>query len=83
MGKIVKYCSACDADWAEKFGFCPTCGSTLQAFELKPIEEAAEPQVIDGRARITGPLEMPEPEPPAFIAAPAAEAAPEIIAPEP
>lgn len=83
MGKIVKYCSACDADWAEKFGFCPTCGSTLQAFELKPIEEAAESQVTDGRARITGPLEMPEPEPPAFIAAPAAEAVPEIIAPEP
>lgn len=83
MGKIVKYCSACDADWAEKFGFCPTCGSTLQAFELKPIEEAAEPQVIDGRARITGPLEMPEPEPPAFIAAPAAEAVPEMAAPEP
>lgn len=83
MGKIVKYCSACDADWAEKFGFCPTCGSTLQAFELKPIEEAAEPQVTDGRARITGPLEMPEPELPAFIAAPAVEAVTEMAAPEP
>ena len=83
MGKIVKYCSACDADWAEKFGFCPTCGSTLQAFELKPVEETAKPQATEGRARITGPLEMPEPEPPAFIAAPAGEAAPQIIAPEP
>jgi len=83
MGKIVKYCSACDADWAEKFGFCPTCGSTLQAFELKPIEKAADPVPAEGRARITGPLEMPEPAPPAFIAEPAAEAVSETVEPEP
>jgi len=83
MGKIVKYCSACDADWAEKFGFCPTCGSTLQAFEMKPIEKAADPEITEVRARVTGPLEMPEPAPPAFIAEPAVEAAPEIVLPEP
>ncbi|MBX3282085.1 MAG: energy transducer TonB [Acidobacteria bacterium] len=82
MGKIVKYCSACDADWAEKFGFCPTCGSTLQAFELKPIEKSADPVPTEVRARVTGPLEMPEPEPPPFIAEPAFEAAPEVAAVE-
>jgi len=83
MGKIVKYCSACDADWAEKFGFCPTCGSTLQAFEMKPIEKVAEPEQTEVRARITGPLDMPEPAPPAFIAEPAVETAAETVVPEP
>lgn len=37
MGRIVKYCSTCDESYAEKFGFCPTCGSTLQAFEMNPV----------------------------------------------
>ncbi len=41
MGKIVKYCSSCDESFAEKFGFCPTCGSSLQAFEMNPLAVAA------------------------------------------
>ncbi len=38
MGKIVKYCSSCDEGFAERFAFCPTCGTTLQAFEMNPVE---------------------------------------------
>jgi TonB family protein len=38
MGKIVKFCSSCDEGFAEKFGFCPICGQTLQAFEMNPVE---------------------------------------------
>lgn len=50
MGKIVKYCVSCDEGFAEKFGFCPTCGSQLQSFEMKPVAadapaEIAEPPV--------------------------------------
>ena len=37
MGKIVKFCSACDEGFAEKFGFCPNCGATLNAFEMNPV----------------------------------------------
>src|SRR5688500_6782799 len=39
MGKIVKYCSACEEGFAEKFGFCPNCGAPLAAFELNPLTE--------------------------------------------
>ncbi len=44
MGKIVKFCSSCDEGFAEKFGFCPNCGASLQAFEMNPLA-AAEPVV--------------------------------------
>lgn len=37
MGKIVKYCQSCDESFAEKFGFCPNCGKTMQAFEMNPV----------------------------------------------
>lgn len=37
MGKIVKFCSSCDEGFAEKFGFCPNCGQTLQTFEMSPV----------------------------------------------
>jgi TonB family protein len=37
MGKIVKYCNACEEGFAEKFAFCPNCGSGLTAFELNPV----------------------------------------------
>ncbi|MEO7659931.1 MAG: hypothetical protein ABIV48_09985 [Pyrinomonadaceae bacterium] len=45
MGKLVKFCSACDEGFAERFGFCPNCGQTLQVFEMKPI--VAETPVLD------------------------------------
>lgn len=52
MGKIVKYCSSCDEGFAEKFGFCPTCGAALQAFEMNPLappamEAAAPPSLVE------------------------------------
>lgn len=37
MGKIVKFCGSCNEGFAEKFGFCPTCGAPLEAFELNPV----------------------------------------------
>ena len=55
MGKIVKFCTSCDESFAEKFGFCPNCGSSLQAFEMNPlapapaVEEPVAP-VVDAAA---------------------------------
>lgn len=43
MGKIVKFCSSCDEGFAEKFGFCPNCGQTLQSFEMNPVVAEAPP----------------------------------------
>ena len=43
MGKIVKYCQACEEGFAEKFSFCPNCASELTAFEMKPMADVAEP----------------------------------------
>jgi protein TonB len=43
MGKIVKYCAACDESFAEKFGFCPNCGQAMSAFEMNPM--VVEPAV--------------------------------------
>jgi ribosomal protein S27AE len=42
MGKIVKYCNSCEEGFAEKFGFCPNCGSSLTAFEMNPLGGARE-----------------------------------------
>jgi TonB family protein len=42
MGKIVKYCNSCEEGFAEKFGFCPNCGSSLTAFEMNPLGGAGE-----------------------------------------
>lgn len=40
MGKIVKYCNACEESFAEKFGFCPICGESLKAFEMNPVNDS-------------------------------------------
>ena len=71
MGKIVKYCSSCDESFAEKFGFCPTCGASLQPFEMNPL--ASQP-VVEAA-----------PPAPAFIEPPSVEPVTEQIfsAPEP
>ncbi|MDQ3089322.1 MAG: hypothetical protein M3Q78_12120, partial [Acidobacteriota bacterium] len=42
MGKIVKYCAACDESFAEKFGFCPNCGQQMGAFEMNPLMNEAK-----------------------------------------
>jgi protein TonB len=52
MGKIVKYCAACDESFAVKFGFCPNCGQGLTAFELNqvanetPVSETTQKEVV-------------------------------------
>lgn len=72
MGKIVKYCGSCDEGFAEKFGFCPNCGQTLQTFEMSPVNapapaprqadttplvpEAAEPEVMSAAPIVEEPV---------------------------
>lgn len=46
MGKIVKFCGSCNEGFAEKFGFCPTCGAPLEAFELNPVNSPAENETV-------------------------------------
>jgi len=64
MGKIVKHCAACDENFAEKFGYCPNCGESLQAFEMNPLasktivtEEAESnaPNVVNFDANTSSP----------------------------
>lgn len=55
MGKIVKFCSACDESFAEKFSYCPNCAAELSAFEMNPVARSKEAEVA------------PEPEKPAFL----------------
>src|SRR5438128_735428 len=82
MGKIVKYCSSCDEGFAEKFGFCPNCGATLQAFEMNPVMAGASPVIAAEPAPpvIEPVVAAPEPAPPVFIAE-AAPVAAVVIAP--
>jgi TonB family protein len=51
MGKIVKFCNACEEGFAEKFGFCPNCGAHLTAFEMSPIVEEKEPPKVEELAK--------------------------------
>ncbi len=63
MGKIVKFCSECEEGFAEKFGFCPNCGSSLEAFEMNPLQrEAAKAEAAKN--------EFVQPEKPAIISSP-------------
>ncbi len=73
MGKIVKYCAACEEGFAEKFGFCPNCGEHLTAFELNPVEE------IKSFSPPVQASETLEPPAPPFIAT---ETPAEIVRPE-
>ena len=56
MGKIVKFCSECEEGFAEKFGFCPNCGASLEAFEMNPLLADEKPAA-----------EFVQPEKPAFF----------------
>lgn len=59
MGKIVKYCSSCDEGFAEKFGFCPGCGSPLQAFEMNPVHATENAPVEETPIAAAAPVEQP------------------------
>lgn len=37
MGKIVKYCPACEEGFADNFAFCPNCAAALTAYEMNPV----------------------------------------------
>lgn len=60
MGKIVKFCSECEEGFAEKFGFCPNCGHSLEAFEMNPLQKEA----VKAEAKQA---EIAQPETPAII----------------
>lgn len=47
MGKIVKYCAACEESFAEKFAFCPNCAQPLTAFEMNPVSSGGETEIAD------------------------------------
>lgn len=87
MGKIVKYCTACDESFAEKFAFCPNCAQPMTAFEMNPFNgaetkytEAASP-VVESKAIENGDfLEIPAAA--SFAAKPViAETAPPVKVP--
>lgn len=61
MAKIMKYCSSCEEGFAERFTFCPDCGSQLEAYAMKPLEQETVSEPVAE--------EMPVPEAPGFIAA--------------
>lgn len=60
MGKIVKFCSECEEGFAEKFGFCPNCGHSLEAFEMNPLQK----ENLKAEAKQA---EIAQPETPAII----------------
>ena len=79
MGKIVKYCSSCDENFAAKFGFCPNCGAALQAFEMNPVSESkAEeaPAVVAAPVEVTAPIAVEPPAPDFIEPEPVIEVAP-------
>ena len=83
MGKIVKYCAACDESFSEKFSFCPNCAEALTAFEMNPVApsepksepvKAAEPSIPPVEQKtaetfVPVPVETPLEEE-SFVAAP-------------
>jgi TonB family protein len=88
MGKIVKYCNACEEGFAEKFGFCPNCGSQLTAFELNPLAAEAKPDAepIQAAEQIPEPsiiATLPTDPVMEAVTEPIAESAPAIAADEP
>jgi TonB family protein len=65
MGKIVKYCNACEEGFAEKFAFCPNCGAGLTAFELNPLAQETPkvetaPETKNFAAEPAAPVSAPE-----------------------
>ncbi len=82
MGKIVKFCSSCDEGFAEKFGFCPNCGKTLQTFEMNPVVTEAEPVKDTAPLVAAVPAAVIAEEPIAAVAAPVENVPVEIDEPE-
>jgi TonB family protein len=82
MGKIVKFCTKCEESFAERFVFCPTCGGTLQKFEMKPISQAIaeeETPTLKREIRSVEPIAPAFIEPTPLITKPLVAAIPEPI----
>jgi len=76
MGKVVKYCAACDESFAEKFGFCPNCGQSMTAFEMNPLTKEA---IVSEEVKPTSAIAdaaAPMTEPHSFETAPLVETSP-------
>lgn len=82
MGKIVKFCSSCDEGFAEKFGFCPNCGQTLQTFEMSPVLPQAEKPSAEALPIVAAAPIVPAPVVEPFVA-PLVEAPVEAIQADP
>lgn len=82
MGKVVKYCNACDEGFAEKFGFCPNCGAQLQAFELNPVTAAPAAEAKPEQVIVPPAVAAPIVEPPAAESPVVESSMPVIAAPE-
>lgn len=84
MGKIVKFCSSCDEGFAEKFGFCPNCGQSLQTFEMSPIVPEAPVVKAEVAAPVVAATVIEPIEPPIEVqAAPVAKIIEEPVIEEP
>ncbi len=83
MGKIVKFCNTCDEGFAEKFGFCPNCGQTLQTFEMNPVVSAAPAVEKSAVAQIVSPIAAEVAEPPVGIVQEAAPVVEDTIIEKP
>lgn len=86
MGKVVKFCSSCDEGFAEKFGFCPNCGQSLQAFEMNPVipEAPAPKEEVAARPVVeAAPIVAAEPIIEEIVAPPVHEIVEEPVAEEP
>ena len=85
MAKIVKYCGSCEEGFAEKFGFCPNCGSQLTAFEMNPLENKPAEEIKTAPANtvetFVSPVAHVEPEVPKIVEFPAIPAETETFAP--
>lgn len=80
MGKIVKYCAACEESFAEKFAFCPNCAQPMTAFEMNPVAAPPAPPVVE-EAKAAPIVDEPvyqTSEPTAYKIEPPIEAAPLI-----
>lgn len=76
MGKIVKYCAACDESFAEKFGFCPNCGQVMTAFEMNPLTQQPIVSEAAKTEQIAENIAIPTPALISSVAAPKAEPTP-------
>ena len=83
MKKIAKYCDECQESYADRFGFCPVCGTPLKALPNAP--EAETPKIEAEKAATANAVlatETPQPAPTPAIPQEIAVSEPEKTVPE-